>query len=503
MSLSPTRPPSHLPPPASSTSGYHHSLYHAHSLHYAHHQPPSVSPPSPHLSGHAHHNSTTSFSVSDILHNPLLTSSALDPDFKKTVEASIPPLGGAPSSGGLHQAPGGVSPYQHAQRSPQHQLSSSSSAAAAAAMGSMTMGGMHGVPVTNPYANYVPQFSHHTSSFPAQYCNGGDLYGADHGRHASAGWYGGAADSRFSLSRFGMSPSSCMASSMGGMAGMSSGINPALGMTHLGDPTKGGMAGFSLAQRRKRRVLFSQGQVYELERRFKTQKYLSAPEREQMAMSIGLTPTQVKIWFQNHRYKHKRQQKDREKMETSSSNKDSSSHKHSSSSGGNNANNSGSGSSSNSSSGSSPRKVSVPVLIRDGKSTSEGGTGSMTSAGSTGSSSLGNHGQHHLGGGGGGGSAGGIGSPHGGSLHSSCAINNKNGLSVSSASSLHHHHHHHDNFLSTPSPDISASLNSMGLNQPTLGHHHGLHPGMGYTSAAVNGNALASHSPYLVNGRTW
>ncbi|KAK3702606.1 hypothetical protein RRG08_042596 [Elysia crispata] len=197
MSLSPPRPPSHLPPPASSTSGYHHSLYHAHSLHYAHHQP-SVSPPSPHLSGHAHHNSTTPFSVSDILHPPLLTSSALDPDFKKTVEASIPPLGGAPS-GGLPPSAGGVSPYPHSHRSPQHQLSSSSSsAAAAAAMGSMTMGGMHGVPVTNPYANYVPQFSHHTSSFPAQYCNGGDLYGADHGRHGTAGWYGGAADSRFS-----------------------------------------------------------------------------------------------------------------------------------------------------------------------------------------------------------------------------------------------------------------------------------------------------------------
>ncbi|GFO50494.1 homeobox protein nkx-2.2-like protein [Plakobranchus ocellatus] len=300
-----------------------------------------------------------------------------------------------------------------------------------------------------------------------------------------------------------MSPSSCMASSMGGMGGMSSGINPALGMTHLGDPTKGGMAGFSLAQRRKRRVLFSQGQVYELERRFKTQKYLSAPEREQMAMSIGLTPTQVKIWFQNHRYKHKRQQKDREKMETSSSsNKDSSSsHKHSSS--GSN-NNSGSGSSSNSSSGSSPRKVSVPVLIRDGKSTSDSGGGavggSVSSGGSSGS--VGGHGQHHLGGGGGGSGGGGIGSPHGVSLHSSCAINNKNGL-ASSVSSLQHHHHHHDNFLSTPSPDISASLNSMGLNQPSLGHHHGLHPGMGYTSAAVNGNALASPSTYLINGRTW
>ncbi|GFO50491.1 homeodomain protein nk2.1 [Plakobranchus ocellatus] len=198
MSLSPTRPPSHLPPPASSTSGYHHPLYHhAHSLHYAHHQHPSPSSSSsPPLPGHAH-SSTTPFSVSDILHPPLLTSSALDPDFKKTVEASIPPLGGA-TAGGLPTHPGGPSPYQHTHRSPQHQLSSSSSAAAAAAMGSMTMGGMHGVPVTNPYANYVPQFSHHTSSFPAQYCNGGDLYGADPSRHGTAGWYGGAADSRFS-----------------------------------------------------------------------------------------------------------------------------------------------------------------------------------------------------------------------------------------------------------------------------------------------------------------
>lgn len=64
-------------------------------------------------------------------------------------------------------------------------------------------------------------------------------------------------------------------------------------------------------RRRKPRVLFSQAQVYELERRFKQQKYLSAPEREHLASMIHLTPTQVKIWFQNHRYKMKRQAKDK------------------------------------------------------------------------------------------------------------------------------------------------------------------------------------------------
>lgn len=59
-------------------------------------------------------------------------------------------------------------------------------------------------------------------------------------------------------------------------------------------------------KKRKRRVLFSKHQTYELERRFRQQRYLSAPEREHLASIIRLTPTQVKIWFQNHRYKTKR-----------------------------------------------------------------------------------------------------------------------------------------------------------------------------------------------------
>jgi len=47
--------------------------------------------------------------------------------------------------------------------------------------------------------------------------------------------------------------------------------------------------------------------VYELERRFKQQRYLSASERDQLALSLRMTPQQVKIWFQNRRYTLKRQ----------------------------------------------------------------------------------------------------------------------------------------------------------------------------------------------------
>ncbi|XP_063847857.1 homeobox protein Nkx-2.6-like [Scylla paramamosain] len=65
------------------------------------------------------------------------------------------------------------------------------------------------------------------------------------------------------------------------------------------------------AKKRKRRILFSKTQTFELERRFRQQRYLSAPEREHLAALINLTPTQVKIWFQNHRYKTKKQRADR------------------------------------------------------------------------------------------------------------------------------------------------------------------------------------------------
>ncbi|XP_074601050.1 uncharacterized protein LOC141854967 isoform X2 [Brevipalpus obovatus] len=88
-------------------------------------------------------------------------------------------------------------------------------------------------------------------------------------------------------------------------------------------------------KKRKRRVLFSKNQTFELERRFRQQRYLSAQEREHLASLIRLTPTQVKIWFQNHRYKTKRARQEKGGMDIQSI--------------------------------SSPRRVAIPVLVRDGK----------------------------------------------------------------------------------------------------------------------------------------
>uniref|UniRef100_A0A0N5AQN0 Homeobox domain-containing protein n=1 Tax=Syphacia muris TaxID=451379 RepID=A0A0N5AQN0_9BILA len=67
----------------------------------------------------------------------------------------------------------------------------------------------------------------------------------------------------------------------------------------------------SQQNRRKPRVLFTHGQVMELEERFKRQRYVNAAERDRLAEALGLTPTQIKIWFQNRRYKCKRIDQDR------------------------------------------------------------------------------------------------------------------------------------------------------------------------------------------------
>ncbi|UXI20435.1 ferritin [Sarcoptes scabiei] len=60
------------------------------------------------------------------------------------------------------------------------------------------------------------------------------------------------------------------------------------------------------SKKKRSRAAFSHAQVYELEKRFNRQKYLSGPERSDLAQALKLTETQVKIWFQNRRYKTKR-----------------------------------------------------------------------------------------------------------------------------------------------------------------------------------------------------
>lgn len=68
------------------------------------------------------------------------------------------------------------------------------------------------------------------------------------------------------------------------------------------------LSGGALSRKKRSRAAFSHAQVFELERRFAQQRYLSGPERSEMAKTLRLTETQVKIWFQNRRYKTKRKQ---------------------------------------------------------------------------------------------------------------------------------------------------------------------------------------------------
>ncbi|XP_064630812.1 homeobox protein slou-like [Lineus longissimus] len=61
------------------------------------------------------------------------------------------------------------------------------------------------------------------------------------------------------------------------------------------------------AKSRRARTAFTYEQLVALENKFKTTRYLSVCERLNLALSLSLTETQVKIWFQNRRTKWKKQ----------------------------------------------------------------------------------------------------------------------------------------------------------------------------------------------------
>lgn len=84
--------------------------------------------------------------------------------------------------------------------------------------------------------------------------------------------------------------------------GSSAGVGPAGGAEEEEEPVA------PKPRKKRSRAAFSHAQVFELERRFNHQRYLSGPERADLAASLKLTETQVKIWFQNRRYKTKRRQ---------------------------------------------------------------------------------------------------------------------------------------------------------------------------------------------------
>ncbi|KAM4607446.1 NK1 transcription factor related 2-like,a [Polymixia lowei] len=77
--------------------------------------------------------------------------------------------------------------------------------------------------------------------------------------------------------------------------------------THDPSPHKRRRSDQSCAKPRRARTAFTYEQLVALENKFRATRYLSVCERLNLALSLSLTETQVKIWFQNRRTKWKKQ----------------------------------------------------------------------------------------------------------------------------------------------------------------------------------------------------